>query len=261
MARRLSPPFTLLAFQDIITSVTGIMVLVTLLLALELVHRVRSSPAEQTARLIKELEQHNKRLKAQIRHWQSTLEAQTRRAWDAQTVRRRTQELERQLRILQDQVTRSQRRQQEQQAQLRREEAELGSRLQRQQQQLAQLQKQLQELQRQLRRLQNRVVYRPEGRFPKRPWVVEISSQGFRIAPIGKRQPPLVFAELTQVLAWVDQQRDPGQDYFLLVVKPGGVDAYRRLFAALEQRGFSMGLDLLPRDKQAVDPPYGASGP
>ena len=40
--------FSLFAFQDIITSVTGVMIMITLLLAVELVNRVEQSPAVQT---------------------------------------------------------------------------------------------------------------------------------------------------------------------------------------------------------------------
>ena len=51
MSRRRSArqsAFSLFSFQDIITSVTGIMVLITLLLAVELINRTEASPPMQT---------------------------------------------------------------------------------------------------------------------------------------------------------------------------------------------------------------------
>ena len=59
MARRrvvASTAFSLFSFQDIITSVTGIMVLVTLMLALELITRVQTSAPAQTAVQTKRVE-------------------------------------------------------------------------------------------------------------------------------------------------------------------------------------------------------------
>src|SRR5688572_14968092 len=48
MRRSTAQPITLFSFQDIITSVTGVMVLLTLLMALELIQRVVAAPTHQT---------------------------------------------------------------------------------------------------------------------------------------------------------------------------------------------------------------------
>ena len=53
--RRRESGFSLFAFQDIITSVTGIMILVTLVLAIELIERTESSPKVMTAQTTDQL--------------------------------------------------------------------------------------------------------------------------------------------------------------------------------------------------------------
>ena len=57
MPRRTELKISLFSFQDIITSVTGVMILLTLLLALELVESAQQSPAIQTTELVNDLQE------------------------------------------------------------------------------------------------------------------------------------------------------------------------------------------------------------
>src|SRR5687767_1677296 len=50
-------PISLFSFQDIITSVTGIMILITLILALEVIQNTEKSPQNRTQELTAELQQ------------------------------------------------------------------------------------------------------------------------------------------------------------------------------------------------------------
>src|SRR5262245_50889879 len=50
-------PISLFSFQDIVTSVTGIMILVTLFLALDIIRRRQGAPDTQTAELTREMQQ------------------------------------------------------------------------------------------------------------------------------------------------------------------------------------------------------------
>src|SRR5262245_5426312 len=70
-------PISLFSFQDIITSVTGIMILVTLILALDVIRRRQGAPDTQTAALTLELQQ----AASQAQQVQTTLAA-TRRQID-----------------------------------------------------------------------------------------------------------------------------------------------------------------------------------
>ena len=47
--------FSLFVFQDIIMSVTGIMILITLILSLEMMERQEESPRERTSEIISQL--------------------------------------------------------------------------------------------------------------------------------------------------------------------------------------------------------------
>ena len=55
MKRKSNLKISLFSFQDIITSVTGVMILLTLLMALELVEKIETSPPVLTENLTVEL--------------------------------------------------------------------------------------------------------------------------------------------------------------------------------------------------------------
>jgi len=48
-------PFSLFSFQDIITCVSGIIILITLILAVELTQRKQAKPAVETAQLAEDI--------------------------------------------------------------------------------------------------------------------------------------------------------------------------------------------------------------
>ena len=55
--RKKQVTFSLFAFQDIITSVTGIMILATLMLAVEFIQRIDGAPPRQTEKIAARLRQ------------------------------------------------------------------------------------------------------------------------------------------------------------------------------------------------------------
>ena len=64
--RHRNQPFSLFSFQDIITSVTGIVILLTLVLTLDLITRRQSSPAAQSGPSAEDLQTSTARMQERI---------------------------------------------------------------------------------------------------------------------------------------------------------------------------------------------------
>ena len=77
--RKTQTPFSLFAFQDIITSITGIMILITLLIALELVHSRENSPQHQTPQLNTTIQKQLQETNAAITQLNEQLRQQSRK--------------------------------------------------------------------------------------------------------------------------------------------------------------------------------------
>ncbi len=72
--RRNSPAMTLFAFQDVIMSVSGIMIVIVLLLTLELVNRNDSPSETSTARLAEEIKAQVRRTRQDVAHLEAELQ-------------------------------------------------------------------------------------------------------------------------------------------------------------------------------------------
>ena len=70
-------PISLFSFQDIITSVTGIMILVTLMMTLELVQRSANSPALKTQEIVEEVKPATQDVRRRIDDLKRRLEQQS----------------------------------------------------------------------------------------------------------------------------------------------------------------------------------------
>jgi hypothetical protein len=271
MARRRggnSTPISLFSFQDIITSVTGIMILVTMMMTLELLQRKVSAPAPQTAKIIDELrpavdqgDQEIAKLQQQLARDEQTLRELA--GIDQNQVRRAMDDLERLTRQLQSDVQT-----------LRGEEAHADSRVRRseaEKTQRASDAKTLQELTERVRKTQrqfeelkssNRVIYNVSSSASKSAWLVQIGDDQLLTAPVGKPAASVFSgspeARTAEFLRWA-ASRDPKSEYFMLLVKPGGVASFRTLLQGLTSKGFQVGFDLIGASQMAVDPKTGAS--
>jgi hypothetical protein len=262
-------PFQLFSFQDIITSVMGIVVLILLVLALELSQRQLTAPAavhasarRDTAATLAEVQQEINRLRSQLNGAApgdlaalSSEEVASRVIDAVQTIERLKQES----------------------MQARRRVAVLHARYRTEQRDLAaqskaanseQKERELKEVQRKLEqwRGKKRIVYRTAANDGKQPWLVELAGDAFQVAPVGKAAPPIRFVQpdsddrQTALLAWC-QGLSPARDSIHLLIKPGAADIFDEVQEALRRRGFSLGIDLLSADQVAIDPETGAGIP
>jgi hypothetical protein len=271
--RRSTSPFSLFSFQDIITSVTGIMILVTLMLTIELLHRKETSPAAKSAEIAERLKDAVDRNRCEAERLDREIEELRRELARAQTdilhlaafdpnrvaaqitnLNELTAQLEAQLGEVRAEQTA---------AELRRRAAvEEQARRANDPQTLEELLAEVRNTQEQLQRMRksNRVIYNAAEGAAKRPWLIELSAAEMLVAPAGAAARAERFTDLAAFRDWL-RQRDAGGEYFVLLVKPAGIDRFARTLDTLRQLRFDVGFDLLAENQTAVDPHLGAAAP
>lgn len=262
--RNSAPPISLFSFQDIITSVTGIMILVTLMLGLELVQRTENSPQQKTNELSAEMESTLETVAVEIGTVKEQLRERQQQVMDFAGIdplalRQELADVEEINQRLAGELSTSERKRREAG---HREEAAAAEKTRRDTDRrlVEELQERIKEAQAELRRLKdsNRVIYNPAAGTSKRPWVVEISDQGFLAAEIGKAERALQFADASSFRRWA-ARRDSRTEYFVLLIKPTGIDKFDAVSEALKKLNFDLGFDLLTAS-QTIDPEQGAAG-
>ena len=99
------------------------------------------------------------------------------------------------------------------------------------------------------------VVYILGEAGSKEPWLVEVSAGAIRVASVDGRTSRLDFTaaqsekRIRQFLSWADSQSSRNR-YFVVLIKPSGLADSGKIRLELRQRGFSIGIDLLPEDWQ-----------
>jgi hypothetical protein len=264
-----SNPISLFSFQDIITSVTGIMILITLLMALDLSQRVVQSPRVQTIVISDQLQTATAQAEAEIRELESRLAVRNtqlqqlaeydrrRLLAESEDAKRHVEQLDAETLKLASQANNAQKRQ----AAIETRGHERADEVQR----AEELSRKVAELERKIEKLKstNRIVYNPAQGASKSAWLVELTSQSIRAAPIGRATRPTEFAGKSAVeiaLAfrqWV-RGRDRNAEYFVLLIKPSGIDLFDQLRAELTTSGFEIGFDVVDDQVTVIDSETGA---
>lgn len=252
------PAVSLFAFQDIITSVTGIMLLVTMMLALELVRRKEQAPPVQTERTSQSLDEAVAANQRAIEQLQRELaDDAALPEFDDETMRRKIAELNDKLAIASRQAAEIERR--------RSAVAEMQDRVADSSvstpspEQIEDDREQLQRTEQELEELHqsNRIIFNRAIGESKSPWLIEVDGSGLRVAEVGVAAPPQSFADPTGLADWASMQ-DPGGVYFVILLKPSGILLFDPLKQELESIGFEIGYDLLDETQQAINPETGA---
>ncbi len=257
MRRRREVKVSLFAFQDIITAVTGVIILVTLLMALELV-RAGGSAADhppsidpgELRRQIAALRQANRILEQQIQTRQQ--EALALAAASPDSVQRLLQQREKLRRRLEE--LRAWQEQHEQ------EESQLAAR---DRQELSRTARELRSLREQLEQLERRErlaasgrhrVYRFRAGGLARWWIVDLQPDHWLLTEVdrgGRRTGRTArFAERGDPFrqrafrTWL-ADRNPAAEGFFLIGRPASIESFAQLRKLLRERSFHVGYDLL----------------
>ncbi len=261
---RSGQPFTLLSFQDIITSVVAITILITLIMALELIARepVSSAPShDESARAMQEAITHAKieieRLQLQLES--GTSAARTLAALPADHIAEELAATEELLQTLKEELSELQ--QQEREA-LARENKAVRQQSDRQedQQRLALLRENTKEIREEIGALgtkKQRVYNRASG-ATKQAWLVELASGRVLVGLLGadtateRFETPNRSSRVAQFVAWAGR-RSRTQDYFVLLIHPSEIEGFKTLRSRLKEMGFDIGYDLMGTDESVFD--------
>ena len=270
--RRSRPTMTLFAFQDVIMSVSGIIIVILLLLTLELIQQPGQQAAaanldlsgdfqhaiDEAARDIAQIESELTKADRLIREstHESPDELRRRIGQGRDEIERLQQENQRlagQLEALRDA---------EKQAKLRQfENGDDQERLDALQAEVAVTAEQIEQ-----ERIEDRPLYSAPRGFSGSGWVAVISANRVAVAPLGVAAEPTVFTTSgglfrsdpsKQFLNWIDA-RAASSAYFLLLIRPDGVESFERIQQGLDERAVSYGFDVVGANQVVLHPERGA---
>ena len=257
--------FSLFAFQDIITCIMGIMLLLTLIMCLQISSTMVTADAPDTARIVEQMRQQSAELAAEVAGLERKVETHLNQLnagaiSDVSLLRKRLNQLD-------DDSQRGKQRVRD----LWEQKAEVDVRLTRLRETARQnqdrpqrtqlLQQQNEQMAEQLEQLRqgDRVIYNAHDSASTDCWLVElVDTTTFQTALIGQKRKPLQFASPALLQSWIQEQHRGGAA-FLLLVRPSAADLLESLTEELRQQKIVFGFDLLPPDKVAIDPVMGAA--
>lgn len=266
MRRTIEQPLSLFSFQDIITSVTGVMVLLTLLLAVELIQRVVASPPQQTKSQIKASSQSIEEMQAEVDSLIRELQASGSGAeglpsFDAKKLREERLELQGANERLQRENVQLEDRLSAKEREVAASETTSASERVKSTEELASLEQQIVAAREQLKSIttSNRIFFRNE-QGGKETWIVEVTAALIQTAKIGVAAKPLQFADIAAFKSWL-MSIDPATTAIYVVVKPGGESQFENCGEAIRGAGIELGFHVVPTERQVVDPVSGAATP
>lgn len=270
---RSGPSVSLFAFQDIITSVTAILIVIVLLLVLDLVQRKesRNHPVDQIAT---DLKSRLETLQAEIDRLQAQADSSTTAVQQVSTVteaslatdidalraniekvtraieksKERLTEIEPQLQANRALITATEH--------LKREAEELTG-------QSSKIQAEIEEL-----KEQNRTIFTAPRGFSGNGWVMVIEAERIQVAPMGRAMVPVTFSgteekllgnRLSQQFIDWNKNQKPSIGYWLLLIRPDGTEVFDALQDELDRQNANYGFDLVDSQQMIIHPERGAA--
>ena len=264
--RAAGAPITLFSFQDIITSVTGVLLLLMLLLAVELTQRRPSSPADSSNRIAAEIEAAIDEAQAEIARLTTLLsslgaEAETAVGYTLFSAQEERTATDDQIETLEIKLEQLGRQRALAENQLQEMEAKRGARA-RDADRLEIIEHETAGAEQEFEDLQtgNRVLYNTDSTDGQKVYLVELFPNEILVAAAGERARPQRFTDgraTDEFLAWAITQSNTAAR-FMLIVHPGSTEAFGQIRERLDSSNFTIGFDLLPDGKNAIDPERGA---
>ena len=258
-SRKKGAPFSLFAFQDAITSVCGVVVLITLLLAVQLTSRTIESEletepddslAERAAELREEIAEAREALDAVPTPRISFDASKPYAGLSAVDLRAKVSELDARLESARAELERAK-------SELPREESGAPSE--------EESTKELAALREELKRAEeeasaakksarepldeNVVLFSFPEEASETPWFVDISGTRIVATPAKKGEEIKRFEKTDEFLTWA-KTRPNKREYFVLIVRPSGAGAYDEISAGLDAAGRKTGVDLVAETRE-----------
>lgn len=259
LRKKKASPFTLFSFQDIITSVMGIMLFSALLLAVELTRRTNGAPELAVSTAINTIEATLDSVQGELPRLQAELEAMTINAQNvAETLApdlpqrkavetERTQRLKAELTALELAVeTRKKQRNRLQAQQFDRRG--VVAQLENLEQEIAQSEMELTAL-----AANKRLFFNAAPGSSKTPWVIDFAESRILVGPLPVPEtasaPPAELPTPERLIAFCETL-SPSSDYFLLMLRPSAAGSLDIVADKLRDKGFDYGFDLLDDDQE-----------
>lgn len=279
--RRSAAAFSLFSFQDIITSVTAILILLVLILVLELLTRRQEVAAADPAVSRASLQATAAALEALV----GTLSAVVPQDAVRPLVGRTRSELERDVRIVEDQARQAAADAEAARAVEGRARAlaaaavarlddakQVREEVDRMKEEAARVDEEARKLaldnEREADRLARKreeivqqpspgaeLVFNPPRDADSQAWIVEVSSDGLTAVKLGTNQRRQLGPEVgpgSAAAAWLEEL-DPGQDHLLILVRPSGIDVVTDVRDLIDETGIPYGVDLIGEDQVVRD--------
>lgn len=270
------PTMSLLAFQDIITSVSGILMFIVLMLSLELSNESPTASAAPSVDDMNRLEAAIAVAKDDRQRLEANLIANSDDAVAAATAAA-PEELRADVLHLDQRIAATE----AAIALLEQQHVELGAAAAAQgkidakstaehQAAAERMRSEIAGLKRDLSivRTDERPVFTLPRGFNKTGWLVVISADRCEVASLGRRAAPRSFPtatgglfrsgpDVSQFLAWT-KTLAASEAYLLLIVRPDGTDVFKEISDSLEERGIAFGFDLSSPGRRLLDPERGA---
>ena len=275
--KRSQPPISLFSFQDIITSVTAIVIVIVLCLTLELLERTSHSAETVDAAAVEALQAAVALLRSQLTEHlsQPASDPSLLAAAAAVTPNQVANEISERERQLAD-ATAMLNRERTRAAELQKEQARVGALRFHARADLEELEHLEDRIRQAEVRLKNLLeIDRPVFMMPRgsrrEGWLVVVDGSRIEAARIGVQSPPVKFGSSSvnpgldtsaalEFLKWADASL-VGQRYFMIVVRPGGAVLFQELEEGLTSRSIPYGFDVIAADQALLDPTIGAGSP
>lgn len=256
-------PFSLFAFQDVITSVCGIVVMITLIFALQLTSK---SIEEEVAAIENDVEKIERlqNLQRQIQEVQKELDAlenvEIKSALDQRTLGKSLEEIEEENEQVKKRLQNALEEKERLQVELKEQEERKKNQKERFEQENREIEKKIQELQNELDKINqssrdaktqdaNKVLYEYIGGESKqKPWFVELSGKGIVAHPSQTDLEKHEFHNQEEFLLWAIE-RAKAREYFVFLVRPSGAKDLPALVYILQELGYDVGVDLIAEEK------------
>lgn len=254
-------PLSLFSFQDVITSITGIMILVVLLLVLEVIHSKTSEPLKEiptdVESRIASLQREKDRLDRKIKEIQGDVERlggmnPEQVAADIKREKNRAAVLGGKKEECGDAIE-----------QTHGDIRKIGEDIARLEQEKERLRRELEDL---IKQLAEAKRVRLECRCSKQHILVQCSGKGIKAQPLDGRGEVLSFipaggtdrlASLRKFREWA-LKRDKGDVHFIAVVKPSAAPYAGQVVDTLRRDGFAVGYEPLEEDKTVISESQGS---
>lgn len=255
--RKESAPFSLFAFQDVITSVCGVVVLVTLILALELTRRVvddSPTPPTSNATEARETREQIERLRVKLASIESSvtttdpvdatpnvsLDEARSKLTSAKTLLEAAKEERRTLR--------------EERVRAEKLESSFSAR----EAKIEELKRLQSASKEELRAAtsssdetpdERRILYETAKETRETPWYVDISGGRVVVWSTSTAEERKEFLSAVDFLTWA-QERPRAKEYFVLIVRPSGAEWFDLISYSLEDLGYKIGVDLIGEKRE-----------